>query len=449
MERATKAEILAALSHALDLVEGQPKGHAVRTCLLASRIAEEMALSDCDRDSLYFAALLKDSGCSSNSSRIHKIFGGDEMLVKQGVKTVDWSSPLESIKYAIGATERGNGVVSKLRRMLGNLGPPAKVMDEVTLARCTQGAAIARKLRFEEAVAQAVEHLDEHWDGRGSPRHLRGSEIPLLARILGLAQTLEVFFTTFGLTAAMDMLNRREGTWFDPETVHAARSLSDDHGFWELLRAHAEESVQHLPIGAASAKADETDIDQICVAFAMIVDAKSSFTAAHSSRVTEVAVELGMLFGFDQDRLRTLRRAALLHDIGKLGVPNSILEKPGRLDGDEYLRVQQHPRHSFEILKPIRAFHRVADIASAHHERLDGKGYWRGLTASELDLDMRILAVADVFDALSAERPYREALPLPEVFAIMDREAGTGLDASCVDALRARKWQDSEMQRAA
>jgi putative nucleotidyltransferase with HDIG domain len=181
----------------------------------------------------------------------------------------------------------------------------------------------------------------------------------------------------------------------------------------------------------------------------MIVDAKSSFTAAHSSRVTEVAVELGMLFGFDQDRLRTLRRAALLHDIGKLGVPNSILEKPGRLDGDEYLRVQQHPRHSFEILKPIRAFHRVADIASAHHERLDGKGYWRGLTASELDLDMRILAVADVFDALSAERPYREALPLPEVFAIMDREAGTGLDASCVDALRARKWQDSEMQRAA
>jgi response regulator RpfG family c-di-GMP phosphodiesterase len=239
MERATKAEILAALSHALDLVEGQPKGHAVRTCLLASRIAEEMALSDCDRDSLYFAALLKDSGCSSNSARIHKIFGGDEMLVKQGVKTVDWSSPLESIKYAIGATERGNGVVSKLRRMLGNLGPPAKVMDEVTLARCTQGAAIARKLRFEEAVAQAVEHLDEHWDGRGSPRHLRGSEIPLLARILGLAQTLEVFFTTFGLTAAMDMLNRREGTWFDPETVQAARSLSDDDGFWELLRAHA------------------------------------------------------------------------------------------------------------------------------------------------------------------------------------------------------------------
>jgi putative nucleotidyltransferase with HDIG domain len=449
MERATKAEILAALSHALDLVEGQPEGHAVRTCLLASRIAEEMALSDQDRDSLYFAALLKDSGCSSNSARIHKIFGGDEMLVKQGVKTVDWSSPLESIKYAIGATERGNGVVSKLRRMLGNLGPPAKVMDEVTLARCTQGAAIARQLGFDEAVAQAVEHLDEHWDGRGSPRHLRGDEIPVLARILGLAQTLEVFFTTFGLTAAMDMLDRREGTWFDPVTASAARSLAGDRGFWELLRAHAEESVQHLPIGAASAVADETDIDQICVAFAMIVDAKSSFTAAHSSRVTDVAVELGMLFEFDHERLRTLRRAALLHDIGKLGVPNSILEKPGRLDAGEFDRVQQHPRHSFEILKPIRAFDRVADIAAAHHERLDGSGYWRGLTASELDLDMRILAVADVFDALSAERPYREALPLPEVFAIMDREAGTGLDAACVDALRARKMKGIAMPQAA
>lgn len=449
MESATKAEILSALSHALDLVEGQPEGHAVRTCLIASRVAERLTLPEVDRNDLYFAALLKDSGCSSNAARIHKIFGGDELLIKQGVKVIDWSSQLESVKYAFQATERGRGVVAKLRRMLSNLGPPAKVMDEVTMARCTQGAAIARMFGFSEQVAQAVEHLDEHWDGKGSPRRLEGEQIPMLARILCLAQTMEVFFTTFGLEAAMEMVDRRRGSWFDPTVADAARGLTRDAEFWRLLQAHAEDTVHHLPLDAAHAIAADTDIDTICEGFAMIVDAKSSFTAAHSSRVTEVAVELGMMYGFDQERLRTLRRAALLHDIGKLGIPNSILEKPGKLDDEEFARIKLHPQFSYEILRPIRAFERVAEIAAAHHERLDGRGYWRGLGAEQLDLDMRILAVADVFDALSAERPYRGAMPLPEVFAILEREASTGLDAECVAMLKSRRLRYEEVQKAA
>ena len=449
MESATKSEILAALSHALDLVEGQPEGHAVRTCLLASKIAERLELPESARNDLYFAALLKDSGCSSNSARIHKIFGGDELLIKQGVKVIDWSSQIESVKYALRATERGRSVAAKLRRMLSNLGPPAKVMDEVTIARCTRGAAIARMLGFSENTALAVEHLDEHWDGKGSPRRLQGEQIPMLARVLCLSQTMEVFFTTFGLEAAAQMVEKRRGSWFDPQVADAARSLSADTSFWEQLHAHAGDTVQHLPLDAAHAIAGETDIDTICEGFAMIVDAKSSFTATHSSRVTEVAVELGMMFSFDQDRLRTLRRAALLHDIGKLGVPNSILEKPGRLDDEEFARIRQHPRHSYEILKPIKAFDRVAEIAAAHHERLDGKGYWRGFSAAQLDLDMRILAVADVFDALSAERPYRGALPLDKVFAIMDREAGTALDSECIGLLRGRKLREVPLSQAA
>lgn len=435
-ERATKSEILSALSHALDLVEGQPEGHAARTCVIASRIASELQLADELRDAIYFASLLKDSGCSTNSARIHKIFGGDELLAKRKVKTIDWASPLESLKFVIKNTELGNGVGAKLRRMLTNIGPPSKVMDEVTMARCTQGAAIAKMLGFDETVAYAIECLDEHWDGKGSPRQKSGLDIPLAARILCIAQTVEVFFTAFGIDEVMAMVAARSGRWFDPDLVRVVELLRHDREFWDSIRFHASDTLLHISVGAATQVADETDIDQICAAFAKVIDAKSSFTAEHSTRVTEIAVSLGQAYGFSIERLTTLRRAALLHDIGKLGVPNSILEKPGKLDDAEFTRVKLHPQFSYEILKPIRAFDRVADIAAAHHERLDGKGYWRGLGAEQLDLEMRILAVADVFDALSADRPYREAMPLNEVFKIMDREAIAALDADCVDTLK-------------
>jgi HD-GYP domain-containing protein (c-di-GMP phosphodiesterase class II) len=432
----TKAEILIALSHALDLVEGQPKGHAARTCLIASKIAETMKLSEEDRNSLYNAALLKDAGCSNNSARIHKIFGGDEFLSKQRVKYIDWANPVESVKFAFANTERGAGLSQKLKRMISNIGPPGKVMDEVTLARCTRGAAIAKQLGFDENVAKAIESLDEHWDGKGSARHLVGDEIPLLAQILCLSQTVEVFFTTFGVQAALEMAQNRKGKWFSHEIVQVFKSISTDTEFWQNVSEHAESAANEIPLEASSSTATDADIDQICEAFAMIVDAKSSFTAEHSERVTEYAVMLGQSFELDPERMRVLKRASLLHDIGKLGVSNSILEKPGKLDEEEFAQIRQHPRYSYQILKPIRVFQREAEIASAHHERLDGRGYWRGLSAEQLDLEMRIVAVSDVCDALRAKRPYRDALPLKEVFNILEKEAGTALDPECVSNLK-------------
>ena len=428
----TKAEILIALSHALDLVEGQPAGHAARTCLISSRIASVLGLSERQKDDVYFATLLKDAGCSSNAARIHKIFGGDDFIIKHGVKLVDWSNPIESLKYAVTNTERGGTIGQKLRRMVSNLGTPAQVMDQVTLARCTRGSAIARKLGFSDEAARAVELLDEHWDGKGSPYHLRADKIPLEAQIVSISQTIEVFYTAYGIDAAVVMAKERQGSWFAPNLVQAFLSFAHDEPFWRSVSLHAERSAQEIPVAAALENAAEADIDQICEAFAMIVDAKSSFTAEHSSRVTDYALLLGKSYGFDSRRLTTLRRASLLHDIGKLGVSNKILEKPGKLDDEEFAIIRQHSKHSWEILKPIRVFQREAEIASAHHERLDGSGYWRGLRGDQLHLEMRILAVADVFDALSAERPYRGAMPRERVFEILDKEADSALDADCV-----------------
>ncbi|RYG68476.1 HD domain-containing protein, partial [bacterium] len=344
--------------------------------------------------------------------------------------------------------QRGQDLATKargIRRFLSE----GDVMREVTETRCTRGAEIARLLGFSSLVSDAVRDIDEHWDGRGAPRGLKGEETGIVARVLGVAQTLEVFVTDCGIVEAYRMLGRRRGRWFDPAIVAACGSFRDDAEFWGAHAARAEALTLEIPVAAAAQTVVDSEIDDICEAFAQIVDAKSSFTAEHSTRVTAYAVELGRAFGFETERLRMLRRAALLHDVGKLGVSNGILEKPGKPTDEEFAAIRLHPRFTWDILSPIRGFSRLADLAAAHHERLDGRGYWRGWDAERLDLDMRILAVADVFDALSADRPYRGAMTMTEVFGILDRESGVALDASCIEILRERYGDRSEPLRLA
>jgi HD-GYP domain-containing protein (c-di-GMP phosphodiesterase class II) len=430
------AHILSALSHALDLVEGQPRGHATRTAYIALRLAEEMKFSDEQRRELLYACLLKDSGCSNNSARIHKMFGGDDLITKQRVKLIDWSSTLESVKFAYVNMERGGTVVSKLRRMAAALGTPEATMNDLTRARCTRGAQIAQRLGFNERVSRAIRDVDEHWDGKGAAEHLKGEDIHVYARIVNIAQTLEVFASTFGVPTAFSMIRMRSGRWFQPELVRAASSFESDAMLWKKHASHLGGS--HDPLWAEDWIADATsaDVDEICNAFAEIIDAKSDVTSSHSSRVTDYALEIGKQFNFDKDRLSTLRRASLLHDIGKLGVSNAILDKPDRLTNEEFESVKEHPKFSYQILARVQGFERIAEIASAHHEKLNGFGYWRGLSGAEIDLDMRILAVADIFDALSAERPYRGAMPMEKVWKILDEEAVTALDPDCVSAAK-------------
>ncbi|MBL8047556.1 MAG: HD domain-containing protein [Chthonomonas sp.] len=429
----SKATILTALSRALDLVEGQPPGHALRTAHIAVRLAEALQMPEEAKEDLYFAALLKDSGCSNNSVRIQKIFGGDEHLAKRAVKLIDWSSTTESLKFAWQNTERGQTLVAKLRRMASNLGPPTKVMNEVTEARCTRGAAIASLLNFRVSVAGAILYLDEHWDGKGAPYGKREQEIPALARILGFAQTFEIFLATFGLTEALDMAKGRSGSWFEPQIVKALDAFANDSAFWEKI-GDEDFSFEQLP--QLHEQVLDSDVDGICEAFAMIVDAKSSFTAEHSTRVMQYSVALADHFDFEPHRRLNLRRAALLHDIGKLGVPTGILEKPGRLDATEFDRIKLHPENGYRILSEIPGFEYAAEIASSHHEKLDGTGYWQGKKGDELSLDVRIVTVCDVFDALTAKRPYRDPMPLALVHKILTDDIGVAFDGDCVAAIK-------------
>jgi HD-GYP domain-containing protein (c-di-GMP phosphodiesterase class II) len=340
------------------------------------------------------------------------------------------------LHYAVTHVATSTPYPQRIWKMLQVASTQQQDSCELVKIRCERGSQIARKLGFSEGVAAGIHSLDEHWNGGGYPNGLRQGEIPIFSNIANLAQTLEVFLRARGKKEALDAVRRRSGRWFSPGLVKAVISLAKTGRLWEDLEKedlHAE--VLAVEPADKRLTADDDTIDRICHAFAEIIDAKTPFTFQHSSGVAEAAVDIGRHFGLADKDLRRLRRAGLLHDIGKLGISNTILEKPGKLTQEEFDAVRKHPFYSFEILRRIPAFADFSFDAAAHHERLDGKGYWRGLKADQLSLPARILAVADVFDALRAKRPYRDALPLEKVFSIMREDAPHGLDWPCLDAL--------------
>ena len=443
------SEVISALSYALDLTEGQPEGHSVRTCLIGMRIGREIGLDAGARSSLFYALLLKDAGCSANAADTCAIFGADDHEVKRTWKTTDWASRWQSFTHVVRNVRPGGSLLSKAKQVAGFAGAGA-VGTELVRTRCDRGADIARMLEMTDETAAAIHALDEHWDGRGVPLGLRGEEIPLLARIACLAQTTEIFHAAFGLQAALGVARERAGRWFDPRLVRVLETLRADGAFWAGLgvgdpraRTAALEPADRV------LTADGERLDRIAHAFARVIDAKSPYTFRHSEGVALYADAVGRVLGFGADALRELRRAALLHDVGKLGVSNRILDKPGKLSEEEFAVVRRHPEHTYQILARVSGFRALAETAASHHERMDGRGYHRGIPAGGLPAAARILAVADVCDALSAERPYRAALPREHVLQIMRADAGTALCPECFGALEQALGERSDLGLAA
>jgi putative nucleotidyltransferase with HDIG domain len=412
-------------------------GHSARACLIGMRLASEIGMSCDEQSDLYYALLMKDAGCSSNSSKLFHILSADEIRAKGDVKLTDWTRVgWESLNYAITHVATGAPFLERVRTLVRvALKQQAESCDLVKI-RCERGASIARKIGFFEPVARAIHSLDEHWNGGGYPDGLRHEQIPLFSRIMNLSQTLEVFLVNRGEQDAIDVARNRNKRWFDPDLVRATESLAARGQLWEGLD---EGLAINLALQAEPEErrmmATEETVENICQAFAEIIDAKTPFTYRHSNGVADAATAIARQMGLNEDDVTFMRRAALIHDIGKLGVPNTILEKPAALDEAEWGIMKQHPYHSFEILRRIPGFEELSAVAGAHHEKLDGSGYFRHWGADQLTLEMRILTVADIYDALAAKRPYRDALPIDKVFGIMRNEAPRAIDAQCLDAL--------------
>jgi len=425
------SDVIGALSYALDVTGGQPAGHARRTCLIGMRLAEELGLDADERSDLFYALLLKDAGCSANAFRMAEALATDEREAKRTMNLTDLRRPLSAFMWAFRTVEEGGSLPARVAR-LRDIRAAGDVTRSLMQARCDRGAEIARMLFMSEPTAEAIRTLSEHWDGGGQPVGLAGEEIPLLGRVVGLAQSVEIFHAAGGPRAAWAVARRRSGRWFDPALVDALGAVRRDREFWATLAV--SDVAAWEPPGRRLAVGDSS-LDRIAEAFARVIDAKSPYTFRHSERVAEIAVGIAAVMGFGGLALRDLRRAALLHDIGKLAISNRILDKPGRLTEDEFAAVREHPTYSLRILERASCFAPIAWVAATHHERLDGSGYPFGLAADKLTSSMRVLAVADVYEALTAERPYREALPVGRALEIVRDDAPHRLDAAAVAAL--------------
>ena len=435
--------VIAALSYALDITEGQPKGHAARACMLGMRIARELRLDTDASTALFYALLMKDLGCSSNSAKMCYLFGADDRQTKAAVKTVDWTNTAKSLGYIAKSVAPDASILGRAKQFAKVVAAGQTGAKELIALRCERGATISRKLDFPEPTGQAILSLDEHWDGGGHPLGQQGEEIPLLARVLGISQTVEVFIREKGFDAAMEMVADRSGTWFDPTLAEICLSLRGDTVFWQHFNSdNAAEATAMFEPPEQVIVADDARLDQIAEGFSQVIDAKSSWTFKHSAGVARIAAGIATTLGYDPDDVRYIRRAGLVHDIGKLGISNLILDKPGKLTDEEFGEMRRHPHYTLQILSRVDGFKDLADLAASHHERLDGKGYHRGRTGDQLDQPARLLVLADMYEALTADRPYRKNLTSDEVTEILRKGVGTATCPLAFEALQTWRQQD-------
>lgn len=399
-------------------------------------IGRELRLSEDELWDLYYTLLLKDLGCSSNAARICELYLADDLQFKRDFKTVGDSLP-QVLHFVLKHTGLKAGLAERFRSVLTILRDGRSIAQELIATRCQRGAEIARLLRFSERVAMGIYHLDEHFNGQGRPDGLRGDAIPVFSRIALLAQVIDVFHTADGQQAALEEIRERQGQWFDSNMVQAFERVAQDLEFWRVLASsEVNQAVLKLEPSGHVVPLDDDYLDDIAAAFGQVVDSKSPYTSGHSARVALYTDMIGESLGLSAERRRWLKRGALLHDVGKLGVSNSVLDKAGKLDISEWEEVKMHAAYTETILSRIGAFAELARVSAAHHEKLDGTGYPRGLKGDEITLETRIITTADIFDAITAERPYRGATPIPKTLEIMSENLHTAIDPRCFDALK-------------
>ncbi|WP_431681315.1 HD domain-containing phosphohydrolase [Kitasatospora sp. KL5] len=426
------ADLLAALSVATDLGTGQPPEKAVRSCLLATGLARALGLPERQVRDVYLAALLRHLGCTATASVEARLYGGDELASRSAAESADFRDAREALALTL-AVGRGTGPRRPgllVRAVVGDLRYGETILRSV----CEAGSLLAGRLGLGREVRDCLYQQFERWDGKGVPRRLAGEEISLAARIGEVANQALLFHLAGGPDAALSMVERRAGGWFDPSVADAFRRHGgallrelDTADPWEAVLTAEPPPVRRI---------DGTELDRVARAFADMVDLKAPYTLGHSTGVAELAEHAARLLGLAEPEVRDLRHAALLHDLGRVGVPSGIWDKPGPLTRGERERIRLHPYHTERILACSRVLEPLGRVAGLHHERLDGSGYHHGLTAAAIPLPARILAAADTFQAATQDRPHRPARSAEQAAELLARQATAGgLDPECVRAV--------------
>ncbi len=416
---------------------GQELEEGLRSCFLAVKVAEELELAPEEVTTVYYGALLKHAGCTCSGSELADLFEADEIAARRDIWLV--------------AESGVPGFLSWLRRHPGNgLAPPARaraiartairsgpVFNEALTNTMDVCSRIARRLHMPEPVREAVANLAEQWDGKGVPLGLRGEEAPVTSQILLVAMGLQMLHKYRGRDAARKVARSQRGKEFAPRVADAFLSLAERDEFWQGMESESiSEIVMGMEPDTELANVTEDRLDDVALAFADFIDLKSPFTAAHSRRVGEISAQMAVLMGCPESEVTTIRRAALMHDLGIVAVPAFILNRPeGRLSASDREIVRLHPYHGERILERTPAMAAIRQVVGSHHERVDGQGYFRGLRERDIPLGARIVAVADRLDELTHDRPASPAIPVSDALEVLGRESGTALDAGIVGTL--------------
>lgn len=404
-------ELLASLSLATDLATFQPLGHGLSTSLLAVALAEQMGYTAEQVRAVQQVALLRFLGCTSDAANAARIVGGGEEAHYTAMAPVLMGGQAGMFR-ALAATV---GVDQSLPRRVRSMA--AMLTDtEGLAAHCEVGAMLARRLGLSDMVVVALGHAYERWDGKGHPDGLSGEAIPPEVRIAVVARDADLFAR--GGHDVDALLAERRGKAYDPVVVDAYARLGavPGDGDWEAVLDAEPAPVAHLD-----------DLDGALAVVADFVDIKSPWTRGHSPRVADLAEGAATAAGLGPADVRLLRRAALVHDLGRVGVENTIWDKPGPLATGDWEKVRLHSYLTQRILARCEALAELADLAASHHERADGSGYHRAFTADQIPMEGRILAAADVMAALLAERPHRPGLQPEAARAVLTSEADEGL----------------------
>jgi HD-GYP domain-containing protein (c-di-GMP phosphodiesterase class II) len=426
------AELIASMSLATDLGLGQPMEHVLRSCVLGLRIAEAIDLPESERAVVYYVALLAWLGCHADAHEQSAWFG-DDIELRADSHTADLVGPAMA-RFMLGHIGRGEPPLRRAR-LLGALllsGRGAVAAMEAT--HCLIAGQFAMRLGLGEEVRDSLQHVFERWDGKGTPAGLAGSEIALPARIVVIADIVEAFRCLGGVEAAVEVAQRRAGGQFDPGVAERVCDNAD-----ALLGDLDEASGWDAAIAAEPAltgRMSGIELDSALAAIADFADLKSPYTTGHSRGVAERAAAAGLRAGLGEPAAAELRRAGLLHDVGRIGVSNTIWDKAGPLSETEMERVRMHPYLTQRTFSRAPRLARLAEVAAAHHERLDGSGYPRGLAGGALSPEARILAAADTYQAMTELRPHRAARSPEDAADQLRQDVRSGrLDPDAVDAV--------------
>jgi HD-GYP domain-containing protein (c-di-GMP phosphodiesterase class II) len=415
------------VSLATDLGTGQPLGHALRTCTLATSLAEAMGCGTEELRTVHQFALLRFLGCTADAAETAAEVGGDDRTYLAAMAPVFMGSRSELMRRHVQSVAPGQSPVRRLRLVARGLTDP-KAGERSLSTHCEVAAMLAGRLGVGQEVRNCLAHAYERWDGKGYPARLAGDAIPLAVRVVVVARDADLA-VSLGLDPR-EWTRTRSGKAYDPSVVQVFDRARDDllgvlqdTDEWQTALAREPEPV---------ATVDLPTLDVILSAFADFADLKSPWTRGHSRRVSSLAEDAGGHAGVGGAACDELRWAGLVHDLGRTAIENGIWDKPGPLTTSEWERVRLHPYYTERILARCAPLGTLVAPAWSHHERVDGSGYHRSVAGESLSRSDRILAAADVFAALVADRPHRAAFPEEEAALALEGEGQRGLDPDAV-----------------